>query len=235
MTTSHDPSPRTAYLDFDGVLFYSDIEPLYSALLAFGQAVTAYSIRQEWLTIYQVHRNSIANQLNLYEFVCTKLLSNEDTGIGFDLFQKKLENVRRQHIKSGDHLKLFHPTLFTLKLRERLPRLRIDICILTNRDHDTTKALCSESLSPSIRIVSLGMTRQSKLSYILSESGSSECLFIDDVASNLMANDISLPESLCRIHASWGYGSLLDLYDSNHNFFLEDQDGALEHVVQLAS
>ena len=149
------------------------------------------------------------------------------------LFRKKLLEVRKSLISSGEYKKLFQPTQFAHSLKDLILGLRLEICILTNRDSNITNVLCSEHLCSNLRIVSLGMQKISKLRYIAQDC-SLDCIFIDDVISNLKASDIEMPNNLTRIHATWGYGSVQSSYDVDEKILQADQAQALDILISFS-
>lgn len=226
-------SRRTAYIDFDGVLFYSEVEPLYSSLLAFGVDISLEAINQLWLDRYQDEKHNIANQRDLYNFVSGMLYPNRNIVMQESLFRRKLLEVRKSFVSSGVYKKLFQPTQFTHSLKDLILGLGLDVCILTNRDPNITNVLCSEYLRSDMRIVSLGMQNISKLRYIVQDC-SHACIFMDDVISNLKSNDIVIPGNLTRIYATWGYGSIQSSYSENENILSADQAQALKILVNFS-
>jgi len=233
-TDRERPLRRIAYLDFDGVLFYSKDEPLFSSLLAFGHDVNPESINSAWLDRYQEEKHNIANQSDLYQFVTSLLDLNNYTGLDESQFRSRLLEVRESHVSSGIYRRLFEPTPFTHCLRSRLHCLELELCILTNRDGAISRALCSEYLRPDLRIETLGMLRMRKLSFIINDCGVAPCIFIDDVDSNLMASNLEIPSNLIRVHASWGYGKSQIFYNKDVNLLSADHAEAMAMLINLA-
>jgi hypothetical protein len=235
MTESNSLNLKTAYIDFDGVLFYSTDEPLYSALLAFGFRVEPDSINKDWCVSYNKAKQSIANQSDLYNFLLS--IVGDDIpreGLNESLFRQSLLAVRESHVISGAYKHLFRPTEFCQLLGLCIHNLNLDICILTNRDHSIASALCHDYLSMDLRIASLGLAHTSKLEYIISETVKPNAIFIDDVYANLILPRSIDTAGILRIQALWGYGNTSVEHHRYDNLFKADCNRAIRYLTDFA-
>jgi hypothetical protein len=201
------------YLDFDGILFKSDYEPLLSSLAAFELNDLSDEVTNEIKAVYLLAKPNIRNVADLYSFTINNC-TVDSKNISLQKFTDNIKEVRLSASEDGSVYQSFAPTAFFSLVLKWWASTAPILSVLTSRDAATASTILGHyGLSNSVKILSsieLGMSKTE----IIRENCSAPFAIVDDMIGNLVdiRNNAYTDKSLL-IFGSWGYGKMIQQYD----------------------
>lgn len=197
------------FLDFDGILFKSDYEPLLSSLAAFDIHDLSGSYLDEIKAAYLLVKPTIHNVEGLYTFIHSHF-QELSTKKSLQEFTDSIKKVRKSAAENRSVYQSFEPTLFFHLLLEWWIEARPTLSILTSRDVVTVSAILKHyGLSDSINIYSSIELNRSK-AMILRDYSTSPFAIVDDMADNLVdIHQQAYSDGSLLIFGGWGYGKMM--------------------------
>ncbi|MCX5926735.1 MAG: hypothetical protein NTZ23_05370 [Cyanobium sp. LacPavin_0920_WC12_MAG_63_22] len=200
------------YLDFDGILFKSDYEPLLSSLAAFEINDLSEEVTNEIKAAYLLAKPSIRNVADLYTFAINNY-TIDSKNISLQKFTDNIKKVRLSASEDSSVYQSFVPTAFFSLVLNWWDSSAPMLSILTSRDAATASTiLVHYGFSKSVKILSsieLGMSKTE----IIRDSCSTPFAIVDDMSDNLV--DIqkhAYVENSLLIFGRWGYGKMMQKY-----------------------
>lgn len=196
------------FLDFDGILFKTDYEPLLSSLAASKINCLSRDSLAAIKAAYLLAKPAIRNVADLYAFInsnCHGLATKQS----LIEFTSSIKSVRRSAAENGSVYQSFEPTPFFHLLLKWWIEARPMLSILTSRDAATASAILRHyGLFDSIPIYS-SMELELSKGMILRQYQASPYAVVDDMIDNLI--DIhrqACIEGSLLIFGNWGYGRI---------------------------
>lgn len=197
------------FIDFDGILFKSDYEPLLSSLAASEIHGLSGNSLNEIKVAYLLAKPTIRNVAGLHTFINSNF-HNLDTRKSLREFTDNIKKVRKSATEDRSVYQSFEPTSFFRLLLNWWAEVRPTFSVLTSRDVATASTIL-EHYGPfsSIPIYSSIELNLSK-TMMLREYSSSPFAIVDDMMDNLI--DIhrrAYSAGSLLIFGSWGYGEMV--------------------------
>jgi hypothetical protein len=197
------------YLDFDGILFKSDYEPLLSSLAALEVEGLSADDIIKLKAAYKLAKPSIHNVADLFSFTIsnsaayTKIKSLQE-------FTDSIKAVRKAATEDGSVYHSFEPTAFFPLILKWWIDATPMLSVLTSRDVATASTILHHyGFSDSITIYSSMELKMSK-GAIISNHCMAPFAVVDDMMGNLTdIHENAYIDSSLLIFGNWGYGEML--------------------------